>query len=227
MENNNLVKCEVSAIHNGQRHPAWLLLPRGNMEHLYNLYSAANSDLIGGNISGLSFIELPARSTDQSSGDVDELVSILKDNIEADDEQDSPWPGIDALAEAVSKEVKESQVAQEICVEFIWDVGGGDDNIFTQSFQGVPNGKATQEFIDAMEKLGEETGGYYDFITYNPTSGHVQDIGIDELVDLANKGDQPQVSDFFHTLQSMDMRLRLLDIAHTPSVPSSPPKPKF
>lgn len=204
------LKYEVSMIYEGYRRPTWLLLPPDKIDYLEDLMSTACAHAMGGNITGLSFIQL----SDDPATDIDELIKTISGNV--DDEVD--WTHVQYLVKKVKKEAQDNPQARKICVEFIWNIGGDDDNIFTDSFEGVPGGVATQEFIDALEEMGSTTDEYFDFTTYDPQVGHSQDVGIAELIRMANDAGELEVCEFFSALRSLDLRVRLSDVA-TSSAP--------
>ena len=216
---NDPIKCEISIVKDGCRHPAWLLIPGEKMDYLNELYSQACAYALGSEITSISFIELPT----ERFGSINSLLETIKDNID----QDYDWSHIDKLAEDVSKEVENHPDSRNICVEFVWNCGGGDDNIFTDSFDGVIDGPATQKLIEALEEMAEDGDHFYDFTTYDPQDGHINDVGVEEIIDLVAQDSYPEVMEFFQALRSADMRFKLNALAgHTQKAPPSP-KPKF
>lgn len=215
----DLLKCEISIVYDGHRHPTWLLIPSEKVDYLNDLYSQACAYALGSEITSISFIQL----VEVDAGSVESLLETIKDNVD----EDHDWSRIDELAQEVSKEVQAYPTPQKICVEFVWNCGGGDDNIFTDSFEGIMDGPATQAFLDALEEMAEDGDHFYDFAAYDPQDGHINDVGIDEILSKVREEGTPQIVEFIQALRSVDMRVKLDEISKQSQNKEPAAKPKI
>lgn len=210
---NNLQKYEVSFIHEKHRHTAWVLLDPQTIPTLDKAFAAALPQTIG-SVINLCFMQVSDDSAGSSAG---HLVETIR---EAGGFDDIDWTKAEELAEKLDATVADPD-SKHIIVEFIWECGGWDDNIFTQGFIGVPGSSLVSEFVQELERIGEESGEFYDFTSFDPSEGHVDDIGIEGLLEAAYEVGDKILIDFVKAVQAADYRTKLNDIASArPATPS-------
>lgn len=109
------------------------------------------------------FDVLPWSSDGSSSAS--HLVETLVDALDAglEEEDRALWASAVLLAAQVDSLAERSR-SQVLTLEFIWNNGGGDDNIFSQSFRSALGSDAeevTNRFVETIELAGADS--FYDF----------------------------------------------------------------
>lgn len=144
--------------------------------------NALTSDL--GPVDPMNKGDIQVYPVDCHPGSVSEIMDILDDNAEIDEECEATASRIQALramGDAID-EAAEQQDSQAWLLEFIWDVGGGDDNPFSQAFN-VAQGQDAQAhaFIDALTEFLEGEGIAYE-ISCGPEQGKHDILPVAEAV---------------------------------------------
>lgn len=110
----------------------------------------------------ISDIQVYLISEELHGGSAEEIIDIIKSN--EDIEEPDAFNALMALAQTVDIKAGEKNATLEhVLVEFIWDIGGGDDNAFAQSMTVNKNESGLNaKFFDA---LGDylDLGVAYDF----------------------------------------------------------------
>lgn len=140
-----------------------------------------------------------------SPGSASELLTTITDAVDTDDtEEDPEIQTLTALAEASDTLAETDSTPLIHEVNFAWDNGGGDDNLFTQDFLGsssMAGVQASTAFADALEQWLNNHSHAYDFTLGPgemdaPTDTLVEAVGdlAQELDDAVASGDAPLVA---------------------------------
>lgn len=103
---------------------------------------------------------------EEEAGTAAELVETITDALSVGEDHDNKaaWDKVRALAEQIDASAG-GAATKTLLVEFIWDNGGGDDNLFSQSFRadvgGAESEALLEQFTEALEAAG--TDDFYDF----------------------------------------------------------------
>lgn len=223
MDKDNLVKCEISFVFNGMRHPTWVMLPAEAVDMMFDKFTEVQMASYG-KIKGLSFIVL---SSELDGGTASDLLETIRDNVDVEDEKGSEydWTTLERLAQKVDQHY-EDPASKRLNLELVWNCGGGDDNIFTDSFTAIEGHPDTKRFVSALADMGEQYEAFYDLTYYDPDKGHSDDVGLEGLLELVSEIDCQSLTDFLCVVRSLDVRRRLSEIANVETAASAP-KPKF
>jgi hypothetical protein len=203
---------EVSWVSDGKRVQAWFQLPSDALPVLNDLFRQAE---IESSVVGLGFLEIPS-SSDEPASTAQSLVDTLSDALFS---SDYDWSVLGKLAAQVDKVAQGNPQASEIGLEFVWENGGFDDNLFTQGFHAVPGHPTTQQFIDLVVSLEQSEGFFYDVVTFDMAQPRTDDTPVQEMIDLAARTGASSLVAFMQAIQSADVRHRLLDVAHCSDPP--------
>lgn len=216
MSKSPFVPYEIAWIQNGQRVQTHVLIPPAALPTLDGLSNGVRAaQPFMDEVQGFEFLRLPPQdetTSDPPSALLDTIISAL--GIEEDDED---YDRLTSLIEATSAldELVDAHPdkATERGVEFVWDNGGGDDNMFTQHFLSVPNSPEEAKFFELLEEFGGRDA-FYDFTYFSPGQGRDDLASIDDLVDIASEmSDAQPLVDFLTAVSAVDRRDRLADLA--------------
>lgn len=122
-------------------------------------------------------------------GSAMELVDTIVETM--DDEDGAPWNQVRELAAQIDRIAEGCASPRPMLVEFVWNNGGGDDNLFGQAFladvAGPDNEALLEAFADALELAGDDA--FYDFgMQANTSDNH---MSIDDLIQMgADEGEE-------------------------------------
>lgn len=134
-------------------------------------------------------LSLMAVFEESQGGSAIELVDTIVDAM--DDEEDEPWNRVRELAEQIDRLTESCANPQFMLVEFVWNNGGGDDNLFGQAFladvAGPDNEALLEAFSEALEQAGNDA--FYDFGMQTDSSDNY--MSIDDLIQMgADEGEE-------------------------------------
>lgn len=83
---------------------------------------------------------------------------------EGEEESLALWQALMAQAQAIDASLNDSDAVPQFMVgEFVWDNGGGDDNVFSQGFWTNANASSLfGEFLDTLETIEQTDAPFYD-----------------------------------------------------------------
>lgn len=154
-----LITCEVGFVADGQRYQAKIKITPQQAAELDQQVDAVDEELrTKGGIQGFSFV--PGMS-DEISSTATELFETLHGAI-GEYEEDVDWAAFKSACQNLDRQVAASSgQAVAMMVDFVWDNGGDDDNLFTQGYVGLPGNPAHDEVEHHLANL-EEAGCIYD-----------------------------------------------------------------
>lgn len=218
MNPSSAIQCEIAFIADQSRHQARLWIPRQDIQALNQLADRVSVEVAQArvDIQGFSFLQ-EVSSSSEGLGTALDLVVLLENETCSD--EGVKWKQLRRLAAAVDKKGLSPNEPGTV-VEFVWENGGGDDNLFAQGFGGSLSSKEGMAFASALESL-ESAGLVYDMAIYEdvpePTAyGSVQDLLT--WVEKVGK-DMPYLNEFLRSAKSMELQERLGNVL--PAAPAS------
>ena len=205
----------------------------------------ADPDLVGGlmnrlgdvqhqaiNAKGVSLQDFQVRPLDQEHvgtatqwvHDVSFAVGldVAKPAPEGDEEAWQRWQSLLAAAQQVQDSVEEpGAIPQFLIVEFVWDNGGGDDNLFTQGFwTNKADGETVSAFQEALEAIKNDDGPFYDLSWYGPDDLTVGE-SLDDLSEKLSpfKAQVPLLFEMISNLRSIERSHQLSEQLPAPPAP--------
>lgn len=228
-----LTVCEIAFVADGQRYHAQIPLPKESIEILSNQVEAVEEELrqfSGQVIKGFSFLWSVGDVIDSSAMELYETLygEVGYQDDEEEDEEDEyrvDWKGFKAAAQALDAQVSLSQAGREpVLVEFVWDNGGDDDNLFGQGFVGLSGSPHLAEVKRHLESL-EEAGQVYDLSFSDPRRPSIGENQIQDLIDWSNAHPQmPVLANFLKQAKSFDASVVLEDQLPAVDVPRRGPR---
>jgi len=222
---------EIAWVTNGRRILSHIALPDDQVQFLEDLSVAVTDGQWSMNdVRGFNFLRLPdhnAPTTISAFELVDVILSAM--NIEPANPDYQRFSSLLLAAENLDALVESNyENSIEMGVEFVWDNGGGDDNLFTHHFRSYPSDQEAV-FFDSLRKLEGEDDFFYDLIFFKAQEERPDVISLDEMLQVAQSlsGTKPLV-DFLLSVQSVDRREKLGNIQGEVKEASLPgPRPKM
>lgn len=162
-------------------------------------------------------------SPETADGTATHLIDTLTDAIgfdELEEDEQAQWNAVLALANDIDQRAEQVGAATTILTtQFIWNNGGGDDNVFTQCFGacvgGADNDALLDRFHTALEEAGEDH--FYGLDIENGWSA----MSLDDLQQWVsdNEDDMPEQ---FKVL--IDQVVKAGDVAAEPETPPRRPR---
>lgn len=176
---------EVSFVHGGRRVQA-----RGNLSAQQETAICAMSGREG--LLALSVMRVDAEMEAHSAT---HLVDTITDAIEIDESNDGAgWDRVRALAAKIDQAADGCATAKALLVEFVWNAGGGDDNLFGQGFSADVAGPENEALVDEFAKALQAAAGdaFYDFGMQEDSQDNPY-MSIEDMVDWIdeNHDDDP------------------------------------
>lgn len=226
------VPYEIAWIQNGWRVQTHVLIPPATLPTLDGLSNRVRATQpLMDEIQGFDFLQLPSGdepTNDPPTGLLDTIMSSL--DIDEDHEDYEKLAPLVQAAEALDDLVAANpDKTAERGVEFVWDNGGGDDNLFTQHFLSVPDSPEEAKFIELLEAFGG-LDPFYDFTCFSPGQARNDLASLDDLVDIASEmSDAQPLVDFLVAVRAVDRRNRLTSLAaeSAPNHVARPLQPKM
>ena len=211
---------EISFAYDGARHQAWVRLSPGHAEALQKISKDVQeqSRNAGFLLQNFSLMEV----SDHDTGDAESIVETMEHETR---DEDMDWKGFMETAQAIDAEAEVSPgYAAYHLVEFVWDNGGGDDNLYGDGFMAIQNSphlKRFQQYLDQAEELGI----LYDSSVAPKPPG--EESGLQEMIDWSEtQPDMAALRDFLKVVL-VPKRAEALEEAW-PSVPAPrKPGPRF
>lgn len=200
---------EISFIHDGCRIQAHVELNHRQYEALYQF------DRPGIAPQGFSLMALVPNQGGLTAGHlVDTIQEAIfqegmdDENVEDDDRH--TWKTLHDMAARIDEHASKAEKPSTYLVEFVWENGGGDDNLFGQSFDADDTNAEhigrLERFVNALEKALDEGGHSYDFGYTKQTIGQVMDpnaLDMQGLIEFAYDNDLDDLGDVLNKALEM------------------------
>lgn len=202
-----LITCEVGFVADGQRYQAKIKITPQQAAELDKQVDAVDEELrTKGGFQGFSFV--PGMS-DEISSTATELFETLHGAV-GEYEEDVDWTAFKSACQNLDRQVAASSGdAVAMMVDFVWDNGGDDDNLFTQGYVGLPGNPVHDEVERHLASL-EEAGCIYDLSVQpmHPVSpGQNETQALLEWVQ--HRADLPVLEKFVRQARSFDASIYL------------------
>ena len=212
------IQCEIAFIAGQSRHQARLWIQEKDIQTLSEMADAVDVEIAQArvDIQGFSFLHQVGTSSERL-GSAMELVEILENETGSD--EGVKWKQLRRLAEAVDKKGLQPTEPATM-VEFVWENGGGDGNLFTQGFDGSLSSKEGMAFTAALESL-ESAGLVYDLAIYEDVPDPTAYESVQELLTWVEgvEKEMPCLGGFLRSAKSMELQERLENVL--PAAPTS------
>lgn len=211
---------EIAWVQDGARVQSHVQIPASAIPTLDGLVNDIHASQFGmSDIRGFSFIQLQPESTASSASEL--VQTILSEVCAEDDENQEVIAAAKRLDELTDRH---PDAVRPCAVEFVWDNGGSDDNLFTDHFCSIPGSPEEAAFLECMNDLELNDGYFYDFVSFDPLLPRDGLLSLDDMVSLAQKEGEAASAlvVFLNAAQSVDRRDRLLDAARQPIGPNRP-----
>lgn len=212
------IQCEIAFIAGQSRHQARLWLQKKDIQAIAKLADSVSVEIAQArvDIQGFSFLH-EVNNSPERLGSALELVEVIENETSSD--EDVNWKQLHRLAAAVDeKGLQPNEVGT--MVEFVWDNGGGDDNLFSQGFDGSMSSKEGMAFASALEGL-VNAGLVYDLDVYEDVPDPTVYESVQDLLNWVGsvEKEMPCLSGFLRSAKSMELQERLENVL--PAAPTS------
>ena len=218
MNPSSAIQCEIAFIADQSRHQARLWIPRQDIQALNQLADRVSVEVAQArvDIQGFSFLQ-EVSSSSEGLGTALDLVVLLENETCSD--EGVKWKQLRRLAAAVDKKGLPPNEPGTV-VEFVWENGGGDDNLFSQGFDGSMSSKEGMAFASALEGL-VNAGLVYDLDVYEDVPDPTVYESVQDLLNWVGsvEKEMPCLSGFLRSAKSMELQERLENVL--PAAPTS------
>lgn len=230
----DLTVCEIAFVANEQRYQAQIPLPKESIAILSGQVEAVEEELRQFNngkvIKGFSFLWAVSDAIDSSALELYETlyseVGYGAEDEEVDKEEEGmDWKGFKAAAQALDAEVSMSQDGHvPVQVEFVWDNGGDEDNLFGQGFVGLNGSPHLAEVKRHLQSM-EDVGLVYELGFSDPSLPSIGENQVQDLIDWCQGHPElPVLANFLRQAKSFDASAVLDEQLPVADVPRRGPR---
>ena len=93
----------------------------------------------------------------------EEILDVIEQEcMDSEDDEPGRFARLRAMASAIDESARAAAATETCTMEFVWDVGGGDDNAYSSSFLAASDDDQPEAFEELLTSFLEDAGYAYD-----------------------------------------------------------------